>query len=193
MTTKRFDDTGSQNPYAVLSLTDEESVRAFKRKIPLEHPREMELPLLYAPVSKKSAAVDYSKAPSGNPYATLAMCDEDPVDLFLRRKSTAGQRSADDVKVPKGEGVGISKKAFQEGCRRILLPYVPRSEGNILRNHYREFISRNEDATPKFRERLLAELAKYDLSVSGNLTPHFNRERELLTVAKLKKIEQAAE
>ena len=193
MSAKIIGDTGSQNPYAVLSSTDEEPVRAFKGKITPRQPQEMELPFTYAPVRTNSAAVDYSSAPSGNPYAKLAECDEDPVDLFLRRKRSSAQQPAVRTKASRVKGTGISKKVFQDGCRRIFLPYVPPTEGNVLRSHYREFISRNENTTPERRERLLAELAKYDLSSSGSLTPHFNRERDFLTAAKLVKIEQAAE
>jgi len=184
MNTSNSEDRGSQNPYAVLSLIDEDPAKPSKIR---ERPREMELPLTYGPIGHKGATVDYSAAPSVNPYAKLANCDEDPVDLFLRGKDSAMAPAV------KERQIGISKKAFQDGCRRIFLPYVPPSEGNALRAHYREFISRNENKTPRYREYLLAELAKYDLSSSGNLTPHFNRGTEFFTAAKLMKIEEAAE
>jgi hypothetical protein len=87
---------------------------------------------------------------------------------------------------------GISKKEFQDGCRRVFLLYIPAGEGQTLRPHYRDFISRNENDTPEYRGRLLTELGKYDLSSSGDFKPHFNREEELFTIAKLPKIEQTA-
>lgn len=86
----------------------------------------------------------------------------------------------------------ISKKGFQDGCRRILLQYVPPTEGRVLRSHYRDFITRNELRSSEQRFRLLEELSKYDVSASGNLKPHFNLDAELFTAAKLQEIERLA-
>lgn len=84
----------------------------------------------------------------------------------------------------------VSKRAFQDGCRRIFVLYVPPEEGTTLRPHYRDFILRNQDQSPEQRFRILEELRKYDLSTTGNLKPHFNRERESLTQRKLEQIER---
>jgi hypothetical protein len=85
----------------------------------------------------------------------------------------------------------LSKKQFEDDCRRIFLQYIPHAEGRVLRPHHREFITRNANRSPEQRFRLLEELAKYDISTSGNFKPHFNRERELFTVKKLREIEKA--
>jgi hypothetical protein len=86
----------------------------------------------------------------------------------------------------------LSKQDFQSGCRRIFKYYVPPAEGRLLRPQYREFITRNENRAAEQRFSLLEELAKYDISTSGNFTPHFNREQELLTAGKLQEIERSA-
>lgn len=86
----------------------------------------------------------------------------------------------------------MSKRDFQSACRRIFTPYIPSAEGLILRPHYRDFIVRNENRSPEERFRLAEALGQYDLSKSGNFKPHFNREKELPTVAKLQQIEKKA-
>lgn len=90
------------------------------------------------------------------------------------------------------QGECLSKKDFQAGCHRIFRQYVPFAEGRRLRPQYRDFIARNECRSAEQRFRLLEALRKYDISASGNLKPHFNREQELLTTAKLRQIEETA-
>ena len=87
---------------------------------------------------------------------------------------------------------GLSKKDFQNECRRIFRQYIPPSEGQVLRPQYRDFIFRNEQRSPGERANIVTGLSKYDLSSSGNFKPHFNREQELLTVAKLQDVENTA-
>jgi len=94
--------------------------------------------------------------------------------------------------LPEPQAGKLSKEAFQNGSRRILLQYVPPAEGSVLRPHYRDFITRNELRSPEQRFRLLQELSKYDISASRNFKSHFNREPELFTAGKLKQIERAA-
>lgn len=88
--------------------------------------------------------------------------------------------------------LGISKKDFGESCRRIFFQYVPPAEGRVLRPQYRDFITRNELRSPEQRFRLLEGLRNYDIACSGNFKPHFNREPELFTTAKLQQIETLA-
>ena len=155
-----------------------------------------------------------------NPYASLSIQDEPeesiPVETTLEQKrtyfrklenphahsevfgeSTAIQESVEakptPLVSPKGANRQISKRDFQDGCRRILLQYTPPDEGPVLRQHYRDFISRNENRSPEQRFRFLNELGKYDISTSGNFKPQFNREQELLTARKLEQIERAVE
>jgi hypothetical protein len=92
--------------------------------------------------------------------------------------------------IPAGK---VSKKDFQEGCRRILRQYVPPTEGRVLRSHYLDFIVRNQERAPEQRFRILEELRKYDISTSGSFQPHFNREPSLLAERKLRQVEQSAE
>jgi hypothetical protein len=87
----------------------------------------------------------------------------------------------------------LSKKDFQDGCRRIFLQYVPQAERQFLPSQYRDFIIRNERRSAEERSRLLDALGRYDLSMSGNIKNHFNRVPELLTTAKLQQIERAAQ
>ncbi len=94
--------------------------------------------------------------------------------------------------VPRPQNRGLSQTAFRDGCRRILLQYVPPAEGRVLRPHYRDFIIRNELRSPEQRFRLWEELSKYDIAASGNLRPHFNLDAELFTTDKLQEIEKVA-
>ena len=169
-----------RHPYAVLASYDEDPAEAF-----LANKRSTgkagELGLTFK--SEVSAKLESKQASErnvesgGNPYAILASLDEDPVDTFLAKKRAAEK---------------MSKKDFELGCRRIFLQYIPPDEGRVLRPHYRNFITRNENSSPEWRSRLLDELGKYDISTSGNFQPHFNRENELLTAKKLLQIEIAA-
>lgn len=92
--------------------------------------------------------------------------------------------------LPSHQVVGLSKKDFHSACRRIFLQYTPQAEGQVLRPQYRDFIVRNEQRSPVERAGLVAELSRYDFHSSGNFKPHFNREQELLTQAKLREIEK---
>lgn len=86
----------------------------------------------------------------------------------------------------------MSKRDFNSTCRRIFLLYIPPAEGQLLRPHYRDFIARNENRSPEERFLLAETLSQYDFSKTGNFKPHFNREKEFLTVAKLQQIEKKA-
>lgn len=151
-----------------------------------------------------------------NPYAKLSMIDDvedDNVASALDSKRTYFKKlqnpcaydsifgeeeglqlllikDSNSAKVADENRPGISKKEFVDSCRRIFLQYVPSAEGRVLRSHYRDFITRNENNSPDFRAKLLTELIKYDLTRDGNFKPHFNR--ELSVLKKLQAIEKAA-
>jgi hypothetical protein len=124
---------------------------------------------------------------SQNPYTYLDLFGEDAVNIPPPAPVESESESA-----PSRADRRLSKKDFQEGCRRIFRQYVPPGEGQVLRPQYRDFIARNEIRSPEERSRLLGALSRYDLATSGNFKPHFNREQELLTAAKLLQIEKVA-
>lgn len=149
-----------------------------------------------------------------NPYASLALLDEEEVtqptleakQVYFRKlqnphaydavfgdtEDQGDPRNSDEraTTVPFSVDRSLSKRDFHEGCRRILLQYLPPDEGRVLRPHQRDFILRNEDTTPNNRFRILEKLRKYDLSTAGPFKPHFNRGEELFTERKLKQIER---
>jgi hypothetical protein len=86
----------------------------------------------------------------------------------------------------------VTKEVFDSECRRILLQYVPQAEGRRLRPHYREFIDRLRNESPELRGAILFRLRRYDLATSGQFQPHFNRERQGLSMQKLAEIESQA-
>lgn len=118
-----------------------------------------------------------------NPYAHHAIFSDAP---GIAPSSYARQHK---INRPKGS-VTLSKKDFRENCNRILSQYVPSEEGKALRAHYRDFVTRNELRPPNERFRIVELLSKYDLSGTENYRPHFNREKNLLTNAKLQAIER---
>ena len=153
-----------QNPYAKLSLFDDEEDVPVAR---ISDPKRTYLKKLQNPCAYDSIFEEQSEL-------QLPLIDESNPDVLKH-----------------GNQRGISKKEFVDGCRRIFGQYIPPSEGRALRPHYRDFITRNENRMGDDRTKLLKELSKYDLSIDGNFKPHFNREKELLTVKKLQEIEKA--
>lgn len=120
-----------------------------------------------------------------NPYASLAVLgdsEETPVSVPLPDQTATKLHISSPSKV--------SKKDFRANCSRIFSQYVPMEEGRKLRPHHRDFITRNENRSGGERGRLLAMLSKYDLSGSGNYLPRFNREKDVLTNAKLQQVER---
>lgn len=119
---------------------------------------------------------------SQNPYAVLGLYEESGPEMPSVKKKVQPVQP-----VPEGK---LSKKDFQTKCRRILMQYVPAEERRVLRSHHRDFVTRNESRSAEDRFLLVHHLSKYDLSNTGNYLPHFNRERDPLTVKKLKEIEK---
>jgi hypothetical protein len=154
-----------QNPYALLSLVDESEDE--QAAVPTMEQKRAYLRRLQ------------------NPHAQSEIFGEE-----LELESTV-VRSGRIILPPNIEQA--SKKHFENECRRIFLQYVPSTEARVLRQHQREFITRNSGRTAEHRGRILHELAKYDISTSGNFRPEFNREREVFTVQKLNRIEKAAQ
>lgn len=115
-----------------------------------------------------------------NQYASLSLADEPAAE---------GNDGAASVQqdVPRRM---CSKAEFRAGCRQIFLGYIPAPEAGKLRTHHRDFIARNESRSPTARFRLLAELSKYDLSSEPGLRAQFNRERDIWTEDKLRKVER---
>jgi hypothetical protein len=117
-----------------------------------------------------------------DPYASLSVADAPIAEPKLPQpiERPAARRTC-------------SKVEFQARCRAIFAGYMPAPEKGRLRDHYRDFILRNESRNPEMRYRLLTQLSKYDLSTSVGLTGRFNRERDVLTEQKLRSIERDAE
>ena len=117
----------------------------------------------------------------GNPYAKTAVTlrvEEAPMAAaFVAKTQAAG---------------AVSQAAFDSECRRILGGYMPEGEKGRLRPHYTDFIKRNKAQASSIRFRILTYLRKYDLSGILGLETRFNREKDELTDAKLREIEQAA-
>lgn len=88
---------------------------------------------------------------------------------------------------------GLSQAQFEQRARAIFRPYVPMEERGKLRDHHRDFITRNRTRSPQVRFRLINALSKYDLSSTPGLNPQFNREQDDLTRAKLGEIENSIE
>jgi hypothetical protein len=100
-------------------------------------------------------------------------------------------RNLPEAQESEPEKVGkLSKTEFRAGCRAIFGYYIPAIENGRLRAHHREFITRNESSSGEKRFRLYSELKRYDLSSIIGINPHFNRERDALTDAKLREIER---
>jgi hypothetical protein len=122
----------------------------------------------------------------GNQYTLLSVSIVESQNPPARRRSQAStprERSA--------PAMGMSKKDFGEGCRRIFRHYIPAAEKGRLRRHHTDFITRNQNRLPVERHLLLQELAKYDLSKISGVQAHFNRERIDMTELKLKQIEES--
>jgi hypothetical protein len=118
-----------------------------------------------------------------DPYATHALFgDQETVADSLNNARVQPAR-------PAYSGT-LSKKDFHSQCRRVFSQYVPTEEGNTLRAHHRDFITRNESKSAEVRFLLAAQLKKYDISAARNIRPRFNRERDALTIEKLQKIER---
>jgi hypothetical protein len=162
--------TRMQNPYAFLSIQEQEQADQEAKEVSVaekvEYLRKRKNPYAYYEFSLDA---DFAQEPCVSGASELKVKEQHPTPP-----------------------VAVSKKGFQERCRRIFMMYVPPEEGNTLRPHYRDFIIRNQDQPPEQRSRILEELRKYDLSTTGNLKPHFNRERENLTQRKLEQIERVA-
>lgn len=112
----------------------------------------------------------------GNQYAPLSIG-------IVSDKSTeaVGRRSA--------ARNGVSASAFAAECRRIFKQYIPLLENGRLRQHYKEFIERNQKRSALARQYLVNELQRYDLARIGDVRGHFNREDHDLTSDKLRQIE----
>jgi hypothetical protein len=86
-----------------------------------------------------------------------------------------------------------TKEHFEAESRRILGLYVPQVERGRLPQHYRDFITRNAARSGIARYKVLERLRSYDISDIRGLDARFNREKETITEAKLKEVEQAAD
>lgn len=153
------------NPYASLSMLDDDEPVGYENAAPQKQPRP----------------VDYQ-----NPYRFADTNDTDEGATSEVAANVTGIRST--AAVPKGR---LSKKDFASWARRILSQYVPPEGGKVLPQHYRDFIDRNESRSAEDRFLIIEQLRKYDLSQVGNYRAHFNRERDPFTVEKLQRIEQS--
>lgn len=120
----------------------------------------------------------------GNPYAKLSMMDDPDEEVSLEARGAPV--------ITKTAGRPVAKAVFRSECKRLFTQYMPIAERGKLRQHYKDFISRNEDQLAERRGALLVALARYDLASSGYRS-QFNRERVSLTEAKLLAIEKVIE
>jgi hypothetical protein len=98
--------------------------------------------------------------PTGNPYSCIG--EEDNATDRLLVLTTKPQ---------------ISAKAFAREATRILRQYSPTvGKNRRLRPEFSEFVANQISKPPTSRYQVLAELKKYDLSISGYAEPLFNRE-----------------
>ena len=116
---------------------------------------------------------------SENPYASLGVEPASSATIVtpISSQSTTVSR--------------ISKADFRAAAQRIFRCYIPATEKGVLRQHYKDFISRNEVRSAEQRAAILNGLRNYDISELG-MSGQFNRERDDLTVAKLVRIEELA-
>lgn len=121
-----------------------------------------------------------------NPHAFYAVMGEGAESSSVQSNGTEEERT-------KAQLPGVSKTEFQRRCRSVFAQYIPEIEKGRIRTHHRQFIVRNEGASPLRRARLLAGLEKYDLSKVQGLSPQFNRERDVLTESKLRALERATD
>ena len=174
-----------ENPYAslqVVEIADEhlatnaqasDSQGVAPRKF-VGSPTQVDLFALQRP---QPAAIIYTR--HGNPYAGLANIDDDGPSV-VETGGTPGQDPG-----------AISQTAFETGCRRIFVQYIPSLERGRLRPEHLDFITRNRSSSAKIRFRLLAALRRYDLSDLPAMQPQFNREDDRLTAKKLIEIERS--
>jgi hypothetical protein len=153
------------NPYAKLSYLDPEENESPQGDLELRPPTEAER--------------EYARL-LGNQYALLSVALKDssaPTEQGDRR--TTAQRSTSKL--------SLSKEDFENECRRIFRQYIPAVEKGRLRRHHKEFIARNQSRGPIVRHELVEKLRRYD--IAGGVEARFNREREDITDAKLRKLE----
>jgi hypothetical protein len=124
---------------------------------------------------------EYLRA-SQDPYAKLSVTLKEPAPVG----AVAVQGP------PKSQRKGVAtQKEFETTFRRIIGFYVPESERSRLPAAYRDFLERNKVRSATTRFKLMERLRQYDLSDVGVET-YFNREeREILTEARLREIEQS--
>lgn len=163
--------------------------------------------------SRNSPAIRAYVRRSENPYASIGVMDDPDVHsesvfseqeraygrelqnqyvwLSLRNNGDPSPITAATVKRKKATEESLSKVEFRARCRQIFKYYIPALEQGRLRSHHRDFITRNESRSGTARHRLLQQLEKYNLSNVPGLNAHFNRERDSLTEAKLRMVEQS--
>lgn len=118
---------------------------------------------------------------SQDPYAKLSVTLREP------EPKGAAAPPLGNTTLPRKQGV--TQREFETVFRRVVGFYVPDSDR--LPTTYRDFLERNKRRSPSARQRLIEKLRKYDLSEVLNQA-HFNREeRNPLTEARLKEIEDS--
>jgi hypothetical protein len=138
-------------------------------------PEEEDLP----PLSQRQ--IEWCRR-QGNQYARLSLGPDEKPDSAIAVASE-----------PPAPKTVVSKEEFEAECRRIFGFYIPDVEkGRPLRTQYRDFITRHRSRPGNERYKVLKHLRKYDLS-NLSVESRFNRERDELTEAKLREIEQAAD
>lgn len=159
----------STHRYQVLdALSDAEDARldlppqAFSPRTPLE---------LIHSQSQDGYSHHYG-LPSGNPYSHIKG------EVNIADSNLAGMPH------PK-----ISARTFEREVTRILRQYSPTvGKRRKLRPEFQSFVASNISKTPMGRYRILSELKKYDLSISGFAEPLFNREISDHILNKLRRI-----
>lgn len=124
-----------------------------------------------------------------NPYASLSVFDQEG-DEMMAAPSQVELPIGSTSSVNTRKRQGISKSAFEKGCREILRQYEPLNLGTTrLRPQFVDFIKQNQKKAAESRAAILEQLSRYNLGEC--LHPHLNREREEEVMRKILSISDA--
>src|SRR5688572_14188657 len=100
----------------------------------------------------------------GNQYACLSIfADEDELQTSASTEAAQSNLATYEQEKPIPPAL-LSKSDFRSLCRRVFGQYIPEFEKGKLRQHHRDFITRNESRPAAARAFIAAQLLKYDIS-----------------------------
>lgn len=166
----------AENPYALLSVIDEDELAA-------------------AP-DRESARHEALRR-TENPYATHEVFPElvltEPTQDVSKVRVPRTMKKPEPARLQEELSLGasslgpsrVSMVDYNRRVRQILLSYLPMDRGSrILPKPYRDFLERHS-GSPEERAVALEELEQYALPIADGFKPIFNREREDHLLAKL--------